>query len=619
MIRQRSDLEAIHQRNEDLRTLRETGGSKGTPEILIGLSTCGIAAGGMDTYASLRQALEENDRLDVRLVKVGCIGSCYCEPTIQVNLPGRSPVYYGNVDPASAKRIVQEHLVQGSIVEDKRVHMTFDRQNLPGAKKRQFRIALRNCGNIDPDRLEDYITFDGYSALEKVLNAMTPQEVIQVMVESGLRGRGGGGYPTGLKWQATKDMPGTEKYMVCNADEGDPGAYMDRSLLEGDPHSVLEGMAIAGYATGAHHGIIYIRAEYPLAIARLEKAIQDAREAGLLGEDLFGSGFHFDVEVRLGAGAFVCGEETALLHSVEGKRGEPSKKPPYPSESGYNGKPTTVNNVETLANVPAILNKGSAWFSSIGTDLSKGTKVFALVGNVKHVGLVEVPMGISMRDIIFGIGGGIAGDKAFKAVQTGGPSGGVISEAYLDTPVTYESLRALGTMMGSGGMIVMDEDSCMVDIAKFYLEFSMDESCGKCTPCRIGTKRLHEILDHITKGTAEPMALDKMERLAQHIRLSSLCGLGQTAPNPVLSTMKYFREEYEEHVYDKTCRTGVCKGLFTYSVVAEKCVGCTLCRRVCPVGCISGHPKEVHRIDPNVCISCGACFDVCKFDAISRV
>jgi len=496
--------------------------------------------------------------------------------------------------------------------------MSFNHTDPIGAKKRQFRIALRNCGNVDPEDIRQYIAFDGYEALADTLTSKQPQEVIEILKQSGLRGRGGGGFPTGIKWQATYDQKNPEKYMICNADEGDPGAYMDRSVLEGDPHSVLEGMIIGGYATGANHGIVYIRAEYPLAIERLSNAIQQSCEYGFLGKDIFGSGFDFDIEIRLGAGAFVCGEETALIHSVEGKRGEPTKKPPYPSEEGYHGKPTTVNNVETLANVPEIINKGADWFSNIGVGRSKGTKVFALVGKVKHVGLVEVPMGTTLREIIYDIGGGISGDKAFKAVQTGGPSGGVISSEYLDTPIEYESLRALGTMMGSGGMIVMDEDNCMVDIAKFYLKFTMDESCGKCTPCRIGTKRLYELLDGITTGKAGQHVLDQLDSLGNNIRYSALCGLGQTAPNPVLSTMKYFQEEYRMHVEEKKCPTGVCKGLFRYSVIPENCVGCTACRRVCPVGCISGHPKQVHFIDLNICISCGACFDACKFNAIKK-
>lgn len=619
MIKNKDELIRIKEQYRDVRLLRQTGGGKSRrTELMVGLATCGIAAGGKEIYDILEETLAEMNIQNVDLIKVGCVGSCYCEPTVQVNVPGHAPVYYGYVDPESARRIILEHIVNHEIVRDKVVQMSFNHTDPIGAKKRQFRIALRNCGNVDPEDIRQYIAFDGYEALADILTSKQPQEVIEILKQSGLRGRGGGGFPTGIKWQATYDQKNPEKYMICNADEGDPGAYMDRSVLEGDPHSVLEGMTIGGYATGANHGIVYIRAEYPLAIERLSNAIQQSREYGFLGKDIFGSGFDFDIEIRLGAGAFVCGEETALIHSVEGKRGEPTKKPPYPSEEGYHGKPTTVNNVETLANVPEIINKGADWFSNIGVGRSKGTKVFALVGKVKHVGLVEVPMGTTLREIIYDIGGGISGDKEFKAVQTGGPSGGVISSEYLDTPIEYESLRALGTMMGSGGMIVMDEDNCMVDIAKFYLKFTMDESCGKCTPCRIGTKRLYELLDGITTGKAGQHVLDQLDSLGNNIRYSALCGLGQTAPNPVLSTMKYFQEEYRMHVEEKKCPTGVCKGLFRYSVIPENCVGCTACRRVCPVGCISGHPKQVHFIDLNICISCGACFDACKFNAIKK-
>lgn len=620
MIRNQSELLKLKNSYKDMRLLRDTGGGKGiVTEVLVGLATCGIAAGGKDIYTTLEETISELNLENIRLVKVGCIGSCYCEPTVQVNVPGHVPVYYGYVDEESAKKIVESHLLKGEVVQEKIVTMSFNRTDPVRAKKRQLRIALKNCGNIDPEDIKEYIAFDGYEALGKVFKEYSPQDVINIVKESGLRGRGGGGFPTGIKWQATFNEPGPEKYMICNADEGDPGAYMDRSVLEGDPHCVLEGMIIGGYATGAHHGIIYIRAEYPLAIERLTIAMEQAREMGFLGKNILGSGFDFDIEIRLGAGAFVCGEETALIHSVEGKRGEPTKKPPYPSVEGYLRKPTTVNNVETLANITRIILQGAHWFNSIGTEKSKGTKVFALVGKIRNVGLVEVPMGTTLREIIYDIGGGIIDDKAFKAVQTGGPSGGVISSEYIDTAIDYESLRALGTMMGSGGMIVMDEDNCMVDIAKFYLQFTMDESCGKCTPCRIGTKRLYELLDGITTGKTDPDVLEKLERLANHIKFSALCGLGQTAPNPILSTMKYFSEEYRSHVEDKKCPTSVCKGLFTYSVIPENCVGCTACRRVCPVGAVAGHPKQVHSIDMNICIACGACFDACKFNAIKRV
>jgi len=619
MIRNQSELLKLKYSYKDMRLLRDIGGGKSkTIEVLVGLATCGVAAGGKEIYSVLEETIKEMNLENIQLIKVGCIGSCYCEPTVQVNVPGHLPVYYGYVDEESAKKIVEEHLAKGKVVEEKVVTMSFNRTDPVRAKKRQLRIALKNCGNIDPENIEEYIAFDGYEAIGKVLKEYSSQHVIDILKDSGLRGRGGGGFPTGLKWQATYNENSEEKYMICNADEGDPGAYMDRSVLEGDPHSVLEGMLIGGYATGAHHGIIYIRAEYPLAIERLSIAMEQARQMGFLGKNILDSGFDFDIEIRLGAGAFVCGEETALIHSVEGKRGEPTKKPPYPSVEGYKKKPTTVNNVETLANVAQIILNGPHWFNSIGTEKSKGTKVFALVGKVRHVGLVEVPMGTTLREIIYDIGGGIIDDKAFKAVQTGGPSGGVISAEYIDTPIDYDSLRALGTMMGSGGMIVMDEDNCMVDIAKFYLQFTMDESCGKCTPCRIGTKRLYELLDGITKGKNDPDVLRKLDSLATHIKFSALCGLGQTAPNPILSTMKYFSEEYRAHVEDKKCPTGVCKGLFRYSVIVENCVGCTACRRVCPVGAVSGHPKQVHFIDPNICIACGACFDACKFNAINK-
>ncbi len=481
---------------------------------------------------------------------------------------------------------------------------------------KQYRIALRNCGFINPLKINEYIAFDGYKALEMCVSSYTPDEVIDIIESSGLRGRGGGGFSTGLKWKYTRQTVGDQKYVICNADEGDPGAFMDRSILEGDPHSVIEAMAIAGYAIGASIGIVYIRAEYPLAIARLEHAINQARSVGLLGKDIFGSTFEFTIEIKLGAGAFVCGEETALIHSCEGNRGEPTKKPPYPSVEGYLRKPTSVNNVETLANVPPIILKGSSWFKSIGTATSKGTKVFALAGKVNKVGLVEVPMGTTLREIIYDIGGGIANNKAFKAVQTGGPSGGVITVADLDTPIDYESLADIGSMMGSGGMIVMDEDDCMVNIAKFYLEFTQEESCGKCTPCRLGTKRMFEILEKITNGSGSMEDITRLKTLGQMIKDSALCGLGQTAPNPVLSTLTYYYDEYLAHIQDKQCPAKVCKALLKYEIDQEKCIGCTACARVCPVNCISGKPKELHVINPSACIACGACFDACKFDAV---
>ncbi len=483
---------------------------------------------------------------------------------------------------------------------------------------KQIRIALRNCGFINPLSINEYIAFDGYQALSKVLLEYTPDQVIEIVKDSGLRGRGGGGFSTGLKWQLTRQTVADQKYVICNADEGDPGAFMDRSILEGDPHSVIEAMIIAGYAIGANTGIVYIRAEYPLAISRLQHAIAQAKSYGLLGKELFDTAFNFDIEIKLGAGAFVCGEETALIHSCEGNRGEPTAKPPYPSVEGYLKKPTSVNNVETFASIAPIINLGSNWFKSIGTKGSKGTKVFALAGKVNKVGLIEVPMGITLKEIIYEIGGGINNNKQFKAVQTGGPSGGVITVKDLDTPIDYESLTNIGSMMGSGGMIVMDEDDCMVNIAKFYLEFTQEESCGKCTPCRLGTKRMFEILDKITSGDGTMDDIDKLKDLGNVIKDTALCGLGQTAPNPVLSTLHYFYDEYIAHINDKTCPAKVCKALLKYSIDAEKCIGCTACARVCPVHCISGKPKEVHHIDQSLCIACGACYDACKFDAVIR-
>ena len=481
---------------------------------------------------------------------------------------------------------------------------------------KQIRIALRNCGIIDPERIEDYIAREGYQALGKVLYELTPESTIEIIKKSGLRGSGGGGFLTGLKWDITRNVKADQTFVVCNADEGDPGAFMDRSILEGDPHSVLEAMAINGYCTGASKGLIYIRAEYPLAVERLKIAMSQAKEYGLLGNNIFGSGFSFDIEIRYGAGAFVCGEETALIHSMEGLRGEPTVKPPFPSESGYKGQPTNVNNVETYANIPVIINKGHEWFSGIGTNKSKGTKVFALAGKIKNVGLIEVPMGTTLREVIYEIGGGIVNEKQFKAVQTGGPSGGCLTTAHLDVPIDYDNLLAAGSMMGSGGMIVMDEDDCMVAIAKFYLEFTVEESCGKCSPCRIGNKRLFELLEKVTKGEGTTEHIDKLLNLGTVIKDTSLCGLGQSSPNPVLSTIDNFQEEYLEHVLHKKCRAGVCKSLMQYLIIPEKCIGCTLCARNCPVNAISGDKKQVHLIDQEKCIKCGACLEKCKFSAI---
>lgn len=557
---------------------------------------------------------------EIQVIKTGCFGFCGQGPIVKIHPDN---VFYVKVKLSDVSEIIQEHIIKGRKVtrllyeEPSKKKLIEEHKDMPFYKK-QLRIALRNCGLINPENINEYIAFQGYEALGTVLTEYTREKLIDEIKASGLRGRGGGGFPTGLKWEITKQSPGEEKYIICNADEGDPGAFMDRSILEGDPHSIIEAMAIGGYAIGASHGIVYIRAEYPLAIKRLEIALEQAREMGFLGKDIFASGFNFDIDIKLGAGAFVCGEETALIHSVEGKRGEPTYKPPFPSVSGYKGKPTCVNNVETFANIPPIILKGAQWFSSIGTESSKGTKVFALAGKINNVGLVEVPMGTTLREIIYEIGGGIRHGRGFKAVQTGGPSGGVITSADLDTPIDYEQLKAIGSMMGSGGMIVMDDTDCMVNIAKFYLEFTQDESCGKCTPCRVGTKRMFEVLDKITKGEGTAEDLDNLKQLGAMIKDTALCGLGQTAPNPVLSTMKYFKEEYEQHVLDKYCKTGECKALSKYMIKAEKCIGCTACARKCPVNCISGKVKEVHVIDQTKCIKCGACFEACKFEAVIR-
>jgi len=557
---------------------------------------------------------------EVQVVQTGCFGFCEQGPIVKIHPDN---VFYVRVTPGDVREIVEEHIIKGRRVKrllfiDPMDKTQIEESRKMGFYKKQLRIALRNCGLIDPEQIEEYIANDGYMALGRVLTEMTRDELISAIKMSGLRGRGGGGFPTGLKWELTRAVKGDEKYILCNADEGDPGAFMDRSILEGDPHSVLEAMAIGGYAIGAGKGIIYIRAEYPLAIERLNIAIGQAREFGFLGDNIFGSDFSFDIEIKYGAGAFVCGEETALIHSVEGGRGEPRNKPPFPSQKGYWGKPSCVNNVETFANIPPIILKGPEWFASIGTEKSKGTKVFALAGKVNNVGLVEVPMGTTFREIIFDIGGGIKDGKAFKAVQTGGPSGGVITAENLDTPIDYDSLQEIGSMMGSGGMIVMDEDNCMVNIAKFYLDFTQDESCGRCTPCRVGTKRIHEILERITEGKGEMEDLTNLKELCEMVKDCSLCGLGQTAPNPVLSTMKYFYDEYEAHVRDKYCKTGSCKDLARYSIDPVKCIGCTACARACPVDCILGKVKKVHVIDQEKCIKCGACYEACKFDAVIK-
>jgi len=555
---------------------------------------------------------------EVQVVTTTCFGFCEQGPIVKV-MP--DDIVYVEVKPADAEEIVKEHLMNGNIVERLlyKDPVTNKKSSDPEGKdfyKTQLRIALRNCGFINPESIDEYISRDGYMALGKCLTGLTPDDTIKEVKDSGLRGRGGGGFPTGLKWEITRNSESDQKYVVCNADEGDPGAFMDRSILEGDPHSVIEAMAICGYCIGADTGLVYIRAEYPLAIERLTTAIDQAREYGLLGDNIMGSGFNFDIDIRLGAGAFVCGEETALIHSMEGKRGEPSFKPPYPAVSGYLGKPTNVNNVETFANIPVIINKGADWFNKIGTEKSKGTKVFALAGKINNVGLIEVPMGTTLREVIYDIGGGIKDGKEFKAVQTGGPSGGCLTKDFLDTPIDYDNLIEAGSMMGSGGMIVMDEDDCMVAIAKFYLEFTLEESCGKCSPCRIGNKRLHEILTKITNGEGTEEDIERLVMLSNVIKDTSLCGLGQTSPNPVLSTITNFKDEYLAHVKEGRCPAGQCKALLKYEIIEDLCTGCTLCFRNCPVGAISGERRQPHYIDQSLCIKCGVCYEKCKFNAI---
>ncbi|TCK87953.1 NAD(P)-dependent iron-only hydrogenase diaphorase component flavoprotein [Natranaerovirga hydrolytica] len=589
--------------------------------ILVCAGTGCKSADADDIIHNLNQALVDNNmEKDAKVLKTGCFGFCEKGPIVKI-LPDNT--FYVQVKPENAKEIIEEHIIKGRKV-DKLLYIDPEtKEKIADSKhmdfyKKQMRIALRNCGFIDPDVIDEYIAREGYQALGKVLTQSTPKEVIEIVKESGLRGRGGAGFPTGLKWSFASQYEADQKYVVCNADEGDPGAFMDRSILEGDPHSIIEAMAICGYAIGATKGRVYIRAEYPLAIKRLSKAIEDAREYGLLGEDILGTGFDFDIKISLGAGAFVCGEETALINSMEGERGEPSMKPPFPAESGFWNKPTNVNNVETLANIPIIILKGAQWFSSIGTEKSKGTKVFALAGKINNVGLIEVPMGTTLKEVIYDIGGGIKDDKEFKAVQTGGPSGGCLTKDDLDTPIDFDNLIAKGSMMGSGGMIVMDEDDCMPAVSKFYLEFTQEESCGKCTPCRVGTKRLLELLELICDGKGEFEHLDELKRLSHVIKDTALCGLGQTAPNPVLSTIERFWEEYVAHVEDRHCPSGQCQKLLKYIIKEDKCIGCTLCAKVCPTNAIEGEVKKVHFIDQDKCIKCGACVEKCKFKAISK-
>ena len=585
--------------------------------ILVCRGTGCTSSKSPEIIENFRKIIEEKGIQNVRVIQTGCFGLCAKGPIVIIR---PEDTFYAMVTPDDCREIIEKHIEKGEIVErllckdvDNTMVNRLDELNF---YKKQKRIALKNCGIIDPEEIDEYIAFDGYKALEQVLTSMSQDDVINEITESGLRGRGGAGFPTGKKWLFTKQAEGDQKYVVCNADEGDPGAFMDRSILEGDPHSVLEAMEIAGYSVGADKGYIYVRAEYPIAVQRLRVAIDQAREYGLLGKNIFGTDFSFDIEIRLGAGAFVCGEETALLESIEGRRGQPRVKPPYPANSGLWGKPTLINNVETYANITRIILNGAKWYASIGTEKSKGTKVFALGGNVNNIGLVEVPMGTTLREIVFDIGGGIPNGREFKAAQTGGPSGGCIPKEHLDTPIDYESLSNIGSMMGSGGLIVMDDSKCMVNIAKFYLDFTVSESCGKCTPCRIGTKRMLEILDRMCEGKADEDDLYKLEKLALNIKKSAICGLGQTAPNPVLSTLKYFRDEYMEHIKYKKCRAGQCKALANIEIDPEKCKGCGICKRNCPVNAITGDPRQPHKIDPDVCIKCGTCVDKCPFKAI---
>ncbi|MBR7092795.1 MAG: NADH-quinone oxidoreductase subunit NuoF [Clostridia bacterium] len=622
-----AELQAVREKARNRMALN--GNAPDHVRVVVGLATCGIAAGARPVLDTITQEVEKNHLTNVTVSQTGCIGMCQFEPIVEVLVPGKEKVTYGKVNAEKAARIVAEHLVGGKPVAEYTIGSLMG--NKPAQDetvtplkntdfyKKQVRVALRNCGFIDPESLDDYIACDGYQALAKCLTEYTPDQVIKIITDSGLRGRGGGGFPTGRKWALCAPNKAPQKYVVCNADEGDPGAFMDRSVLEGDPHCIIEAMAIAGYAIGATKGFVYVRAEYPIAVRRLQIAIDAAREAGLLGKNLFNSGFDFDMEIRLGAGAFVCGEETALMTSIEGNRGEPRPRPPYPAVKGLFASPTVENNVETFANVPQIILKGAEWFSSMGTERSKGTKVFALGGKINHTGLVEIPMGTTLRDIVEEIGGGIPNGKKFKAAQTGGPSGGCIPASLIDTEVDYDNLTAIGCMMGSGGLIVMDEDTCMVDMAKFFLEFTVDESCGKCTPCRVGTKRLYEKLEKITSGNGTLEDIDELEELCMYIKQNSLCGLGQTAPNPVLATIRFFRDEYVAHVVDKKCPAGVCKALLNYYIDPEKCKGCTACARKCPVGAISGTVKNPHTIDTSVCIKCGACMETCKFNAIKKV
>ncbi|OGC11192.1 NADH dehydrogenase [candidate division WOR-1 bacterium RIFOXYA12_FULL_52_29] len=582
-------------------------GKKDNIVVSIGASSCGIAAGAEAVFKAFAEEIKKNS-LRVELKKCGCLGMCSAEPLVEVKMPGKASVVYGRVNKEIASKIVTDHLLKGTILKD----YVFEAN-----KGKQLKIVLRNCGVIDPENIDEYIAREGYDALKKVLST-TPETAIEELKKSGLRGRGGAGFPTWMKWSLTRASKGELKYIICNGDEGDPGAYMDRSVLEGDPHSVLEGLIIGGYCAGAKQGYFYIRAEYPLAIARIQKAIDQALASGFLGKNILGSDFSFEVEIRLGAGAFVCGEETSLIASIEGESGRPRQRPPYPSERGLWGKPTMINNVETLANIPVVFLRGGSWFSEIGTEKSKGTKVFAVTGKVKDSGLVEVPMGTTLREIVFDICGGIAGKKKIKAVQTGGPSGGVIPEKHLDTPVDYDNLQKLGSIMGSGGMIVMDETDCMVDISKFYLGFCVDESCGKCAPCKIGGYQMLKILERISEGKGALTDLDLLKSLCQTMQKTSFCGLGQTASNPVLSTLRYFEDEYKEHIEEKKCRSHKCSGLLNYRIVEEKCKLCGLCQKNCPTEAIEGSRDKGYKIIKSKCVKCGKCYDVCRFDAVQK-
>jgi len=614
-IKSLADLRKMKQNLENGMNIREKSNSPGSlVQIRVAMATCGIASGARAVMNTFIEKIEK-EKIPAVVTQGGCMGYCYAEPTVEVKIPGKDPVVFGYVDSNVAIDIIDKYILKGELL-DGIIPVNYQTFNEDSKTQKQIRIALRNCGFIDPENIDEYIARDGYEALGNILTEMTPAQAIDIMKKSGLRGRGGGGFPTGLKWEISSNSKSDQKYVVCNADEGDPGAFMDRSILEGDPHSVIEAMAICGYCIGASRGVVYVRAEYPLAIQRLKVAARQARVYGLLGNDILGTGFSFDIELRYGAGAFVCGEETAMIKSMEGLRGEPTVKPPFPAEKGFRDKPTNVNNVETFANVPAIFLRGAEWYASIGTEKSKGTKVFALAGKINNVGLIEVPMGITLREIIFEIGGGIKDGKKFKAAQTGGPSGGCLTEKHLDIPIDFDNLVAAGSMMGSGGLIVMDEDDCMVAVAKFYLEFTVEESCGKCAPCRIGNKRLHEILEKICNGKGTEEDIEYLKNLGKVIKDTSLCGLGQSSPNPVLSTIEHFLDEYLAHVKERKCPAGRCKALKLYTILPDKCTGCTACVRACPVGAITGEKRQLHVIDAEKCIRCGACYDKCKFTAI---